>query len=421
MSSTDVDSHGTLSTPSVNTDPLVPKDPDGEPIIWDGNDAHIAGTMFDTQRYYRRTGLFQPLIQHRGVQLNNGKLAVESYLSVSSAAGLHNDPRTLSDPCPPTATRKAEYETRTGATVAAVTAMPAGMGDSFVLSKFAVEQEDGKLLRSLTNVFGHAESSDDLLDGADGSGYNLIVALNDKSTRADPKDKAVAAAKYASAIRNGVIGELGFDSLKVFEKHYGRVHRNMAATARQGPEAEVEMINLIAYKDPAIAEISERTSLSAFSDASWETAHSTSGWAVLWQSAVLTWASRKQKSIALSSCEAEIIALSEAAKDVVYLRKLVKGLDAEEPTPTSLATDSKSARDVSYNPEHHDRMKHVQRRHFFVRDMVESLEIEVPFVRTDDNPADFFTKPYPNNAKKFHAFRRILMNERGDLADSASR
>ena len=53
--------------------------------------------------------------------------------------------------------------------------------------------------------------------------------------------------------------------------------------------------------------------------------------------------------------------------------------------------------------------------------MVESLEIEVPFVRTDDNPADFFTKPYPNNAKKFHAFRRVLMNERGDLADSASR
>ena len=38
-------------------------------------------------------------------------------------------------------------------------------------------------------------------------------------------------------------------------------------------------------------------------------------------------------------------------------------------------------------------MKHVERRHFFVRDMVEKFEIEVPFVRTDDNLADFFTKP----------------------------
>ena len=99
----------------------------------------------------------------------------------------------------------------------------------------------------------------------------------------------------------------------------------------------------------------------------------------------------------------------EAAKDVVYLRKLVKGLGDDEPGPTPLATDSQSARDVSYNPEHHDRMKHVQRRHFFVRDMVETFELEVPFVRTNDNLADFFTKPLP--AAKFHALRKQIMNE----------
>ena len=99
-----------------------------------------------------------------------------------------------------------------------------------------------------------------------------------------------------------------------------------------------------------------------FADASWEVKHSTSGWLVMWQSAALTWGSRKQKCIALSSCEAEIIALSEAAKDVVYVRKFLNGIGAREPGPTPLATDSKSARDVSYNPEHHDRMKHVHGR-----------------------------------------------------------
>ena len=113
--------------------------------------------------------------------------------------------------------------------------------------------------------------------------------------------------------------------------------------------------------------------------------------------------------MALSSCEAEIIALSEAAKDVVYLRKLLRGLGELDEGATSLSTDSQSARDTSYNPEHHDRMKHVQRRHFFIRDMVESMEIEVPFVRTADNIADFFTKPF--NASKFHAMRKIIMNE----------
>ena len=79
--------------------------------------------------------------------------------------------------------------------------------------------------------------------------------------------------------------------------------------------------------------------LSGFADASWETKTSTSGWLVLWQSAALTWGSRKQKSIALSTCEAEIIALSEAAKDVIYLRNQAgQGrLGAAEPGPTHLS------------------------------------------------------------------------------------
>ena len=96
---------------------------------------------------------------------------------------------------------------------------------------------------------------------------------------------------------------------------------------------------------------------------------------------------------------------------MVYLRKLVKGLGAGEHSPSSLSTDSQSARDVSYNPEHHDRMKHVLRRHFFVRDMVEAFEIEVPYVPTDENLADFFTKPF-KSAAHFFELRAKIMNER---------
>jgi len=55
-------------------------------------------------------------------------------------------------------------------------------------------------------------------------------------------------------------------------------------------------------------------------------------------------------------------------------------------------------------------MKHVQRRHFFIRDMVESFELEVPFVRTADNIADMFTKPM-KSATEFHRLRRLVMNE----------
>ena len=113
--------------------------------------------------------------------------------------------------------------------------------------------------------------------------------------------------------------------------------------------------------------------------------------------------------MALSTAEAEIIALSEAAKDVVYERKWIKGVGHPALKPTLLYTDSKAARDVSYNPEQHDKMKHVERRHFFVRDMVEKFELSVPFVRTANNLADFFTKAL--KPKTFFAFRKTIMNE----------
>ena len=58
-------------------------------------------------------------------------------------------------------------------------------------------------------------------------------------------------------------------------------------------------------------------------------------------------------------------ALYQAAKDVVYLRKFKRGLGDPEPGPSTLATDSQSARDVSYNPQHHDRMKPASQFHAF--------------------------------------------------------
>ena len=124
---------------------------------------------------------------------------------------------------------------------------------------------------------------------------------------------------------------------------------------------------------------------------------------------MISWASTKQKSTALSSSEAEIYALSEGAKDVVYFRKLLAGLgETTSSQPTSCATDNKGARDLAFNPEHHKRSKHIARRHFYIRDMVEAMQLTVPLVGTADNEADFFTKPVPPHT--FFRLRSKLMN-----------
>jgi len=100
---------------------------------------------------------------------------------------------------------------------------------------------------------------------------------------------------------------------------------------------------------------------------------------------------------------------STKAKDMVYFHKFVSGLDASAVAgPSELATDKQGARDLSYNPEHHNKTKHVARRHFFIRDMVEKMELRVPLVSTVNNYADFFTKPL--KAKAFFALRDKIMN-----------
>ena len=136
--------------------------------------------------------------------------------------------------------------------------------------------------------------------------------------------------------------------------------------------------------------------------------------------AAISWGSKKQKSVALSSCEAEIVAASEASKEAVHLSALCSelGLGLPEGQPMDLFVDNKSAIDVAYNPQHHGRMKHVDRRHFYVRELVENHVIRVPFVSTVNNYADIFTKAL--KAPAFFRLRDVLMNVPERLREPSS-
>ena len=158
--------------------------------------------------------------------------------------------------------------------------------------------------------------------------------------------------------------------------------------------------------------------MTGMSDSDWAVRHSTTGYVFTYALAAISWGSKKQPTIALSSCEAEIVALSESAKESVYLSDFLAELGFAARSPTQLATDNTGARDLSYNPEHHDRVKHVERRHFFIRELVEEKRVVVPFVRTHANMADFFTKPL--SGKNFFRLRNAIMNVSSDDRARAS-
>ena len=150
------------------------------------------------------------------------------------------------------------------------------------------------------------------------------------------------------------------------------------------------------------------SAIAAYSDSDLGVQHSTTGWDIRWQKATISYGSKKQHSVATSSCHAEIIAASEAAKEAKFFREFLQELGFRQTNPTELNVDNTATVNLAYNPEYHARTKHIDRRHFYVRELVEQHVLSVKYVNTTDNLADFFTKPLP--PKHFFKLRNKIMN-----------
>jgi len=134
----------------------------------------------------------------------------------------------------------------------------------------------------------------------------------------------------------------------------------------------------------------------AYSDADWASnvvdRHSISGNVFMSGGGAISWSSNKQKTISMSSMEAEYIAGASACQQIIWLRTLFTELGIEQTKPTVLLIDNKSAIDLAHNPEFHARAKHIDIRHHFLRYNIEDKTIEINWIPTDDNIADVFTK-----------------------------
>ena len=120
---------------------------------------------------------------------------------------------------------------------------------------------------------------------------------------------------------------------------------------------------------------------------------STGGYMVKLGTGAVSWSSKLQSMVALSTTEAEYIAAVEAAKEIIWMRQFMGELGYPVPTACTLLMDNQSAISVSKNPEHHGRMKHLDLRWFWLRDTVDSGIIKPSFIPTEDMAADILTKP----------------------------
>jgi hypothetical protein len=107
----------------------------------------------------------------------------------------------------------------------------------------------------------------------------------------------------------------------------------------------------------------------------------------------VSWRSKLQPTVSLSTTEAEYIAAVEAGKEIKWMRNLMLELGYDQSGSSLLYIDNQSAVQVCKNPEHHGRMKHLDLKYFWLRDEVGKKVIGVSYVPTGEQVADILTKP----------------------------
>ena len=119
---------------------------------------------------------------------------------------------------------------------------------------------------------------------------------------------------------------------------------------------------------------------------------STSGYFTLVGGNLVTWRSKKQKVVSLSSAEAEFRGIARGLAEVLWIRKLLTEIGFRPKEGSRIMCDNEAAIQISENPVQHDRTKHVEVDRHFIKEKLEGGIIELPSIRSEEQLADILTK-----------------------------
>lgn len=149
------------------------------------------------------------------------------------------------------------------------------------------------------------------------------------------------------------------------------------------------------YPDKSLTYAKQHTpQLEGFCDASWannEDYSSISGFAYLFGGSLISWSSKKQPIIALSSTEAEYVAATSAAQEALWFQTLLSELSYSQQT-IMIHEDNEACINLSKNPQEFKRTRHIQVKYHFIRTLVKANKIKLIYCNTKSQLADMFTK-----------------------------
>ena len=119
----------------------------------------------------------------------------------------------------------------------------------------------------------------------------------------------------------------------------------------------------------------------------------------------MSWHSKKQNCVSLSTTEAEYISAGSCCTQLLWMRQMLADYGISQ-SVMPVFCDNTSAISISKNPVQHSRTKHIDIRHHFIRELVEDGIVCLDFISTQDQKADIFTKPL--DAIRFEFLRRSI-------------
>ena len=129
-----------------------------------------------------------------------------------------------------------------------------------------------------------------------------------------------------------------------------------------------------------------------------------SGYVFLLNSGAISWLSKKQPIVTLSTTEAEFVAAAACACQAIWMRRVLKKLSHEQKGCTTIMCDNSSTIKLSRNQVMHGRSKHIDVRFHFLRDLTKDGVVELIHCGTQEQVADLMTKPL-----KLEAFQKLRM------------
>ena len=171
----------------------------------------------------------------------------------------------------------------------------------------------------------------------------------------------------------------------------------------------------------------DSTELIGYSDSDWASdtndRRSTTGYTFILAGGAIAWATQKQRTVALSTTEAEYMALCECAKHAQWSLSLLKQLDFIVDLPLKVFCDSSGAKDIAANNVFHKRTKHIDIRYHYTRELINKQIINILPVSSTENIADLLTKSLSHDqhhflAKKFGLIGSSSMGECCKIGDT---